>query len=207
MEVEITASESKALRALFGRKRQKASGGSAEPVAPASSEREHDMPKKKAKGGVGGGGGAEKKAKTADAEHPMDISGVLQAAKDGDTDKFAGLLKSHTNLSFEDFNSTKASAALTESAEKGGAAAKGGAAKGGKDSKGDSKGGTATAGAGQHPPEQTALAASSAPAAKAAKSANKASVQAASWGGVPGAAGAPPPHASEETRARLKRCW
>jgi len=41
MEVEITASESKALRALFGRKRQKASGGSAEPVAPASSEREH----------------------------------------------------------------------------------------------------------------------------------------------------------------------
>jgi hypothetical protein len=41
MEVEITESESKALRALFGRKKQKASGGSAEPAAPASREREH----------------------------------------------------------------------------------------------------------------------------------------------------------------------
>ena len=41
------------------------------------------MPKKKAEGGAGGGEGAEKKAKTADAEHSMDTSGVLQAAKDG----------------------------------------------------------------------------------------------------------------------------
>ena len=95
---------------------------------------------------------------------------MLQAAKDGDTDKFAGLLKSQTNLSFEDFNS------LPPGRTQGGAAAKGNAAKGGKDSKGDSKGGTATAGASQ----QTAPAASSAPAAKAAKAANKASVQAAS---------------------------
>jgi hypothetical protein len=38
------------------------------------------MPKKKAKGGVGGGGGAEKRAKTADAEHPMDTSGEQLAA-------------------------------------------------------------------------------------------------------------------------------
>jgi len=30
-----------------------------------------------------GGGGGEKKAKTADAEHPVDTSGVLKAAKDG----------------------------------------------------------------------------------------------------------------------------
>jgi hypothetical protein len=63
------------------------------------------MPKKKAEGGAGGGGGAEKKAKTADAEHPMDTSGVLQAAKDGASAKFAGLLQSQTHLSFEDFNS------------------------------------------------------------------------------------------------------
>ena len=51
------------------------------------------------------GGGDEKKAKTADAEHPIDTSGVLQAAKDGAFDKFAKLLKSQTHLSFEDFNS------------------------------------------------------------------------------------------------------
>jgi hypothetical protein len=38
------------------------------------------MPKKKAEGGVGGGGGAEKRAKTADAEHPMDTSGEQLAA-------------------------------------------------------------------------------------------------------------------------------
>jgi hypothetical protein len=38
MEVEITENESKALRALFGRKKQKASGGSAEPAAPSSRE-------------------------------------------------------------------------------------------------------------------------------------------------------------------------
>ena len=68
--------------------------------------RKQNMPKKKAEaGGAGGGGGAEKKAKTADAEHPIDSSGVLQAVKDGAFDKFAKLLKSQTHLSFEDFNS------------------------------------------------------------------------------------------------------
>jgi hypothetical protein len=51
------------------------------------------------------GGGAEKKAKTADAEHPIDASGVLQAAKDGAFPKFKKLLKSQSHLSFEDFNS------------------------------------------------------------------------------------------------------
>jgi hypothetical protein len=58
-----------------------------------------------ARRGVGGGGGAEKKAKTADAEHPIDASGVLQAAKDGAFPKFKKLLKSQSHLSFEDFNS------------------------------------------------------------------------------------------------------
>ena len=37
---------------------------------------------------------AAKKGKTADAQHPIDASGVLQAVKDGSFDKFAGLLKS-----------------------------------------------------------------------------------------------------------------
>ena len=63
------------------------------------------MPKKKADAGAGGAGGAEKKAKMADAEHPIDSSGVLKAAKDGDFPKFLTLLKSQTHLSFEDFNS------------------------------------------------------------------------------------------------------
>jgi len=63
------------------------------------------MPKKKGDGGAGGGREAEKKAKTADAEHPIDSSGVLNAAKDGVFPKFLKLLKSQTHLSFEDFNS------------------------------------------------------------------------------------------------------
>ena len=41
----------------------------------------------------------------ADAEHPIDSSGVLKAAKDGDFPKFLKLLKIQTHLSFEDFNS------------------------------------------------------------------------------------------------------
>ena len=74
------------------------------------------MPKKKAVGGAGEAAGgaaggtsssapAAKKAKTADAQHPIDASGVLQAAKDGLFTKFEALLTSQTHLSFEDFNS------------------------------------------------------------------------------------------------------
>jgi hypothetical protein len=44
-------------------------------------------------------------AETVDAKHPIEASGVLQAAKDGSFAKFAALLKSQTHLSFEDFNS------------------------------------------------------------------------------------------------------
>jgi hypothetical protein len=55
--------------------------------------------------GGGGSGSRPKKAKTADAQHPIDASGVLQAAKDGSFAKFAALVKSQTYLSFEDFNS------------------------------------------------------------------------------------------------------
>ncbi len=47
----------------------------------------------------------KKKAKTADVQHPIDASGVLQAVKEGSWSKFAALLKSQKKLSFEDFNS------------------------------------------------------------------------------------------------------
>jgi hypothetical protein len=38
-------------------------------------------------------------------KHPIDSSGVLEAAKMGQFTKFQELLKSQTQLSFEDFNS------------------------------------------------------------------------------------------------------
>ena len=44
-------------------------------------------------------------AQTVDAQHPIEVSGVLQAAKDGLFAQFAALLKSQAHLSFEDFNS------------------------------------------------------------------------------------------------------
>ena len=65
--------------------------------------------KKKAKTGSGGGAGGQAGAKKvtgkADAAHPIDASGVLQAAKDGSFSKFAALLKSQKQLTYEDFNS------------------------------------------------------------------------------------------------------
>ena len=43
------------------------------------------------------------KAKLEDA-HPIDASGILQAAKDGDFADFKKRLVSQTQLTFEDFN-------------------------------------------------------------------------------------------------------
>jgi BRCT domain type II-containing protein len=48
---------------------------------------------------------AAKKGKTADAQHPIDASGVLQAVKDGSFAMFEALLESQKKLFFEDFNS------------------------------------------------------------------------------------------------------
>jgi hypothetical protein len=46
-----------------------------------------------------------KKGETADAQHPIDASDVLQAVKDGSFTTFETLLESQKKLSFEDFNS------------------------------------------------------------------------------------------------------
>ena len=54
---------------------------------------------------MGGKAGGKKAAQKTDAAHPIDASGVLQAAKDGSFSKFAALLKSQKQLTFEDFNS------------------------------------------------------------------------------------------------------
>ena len=51
------------------------------------------MPPKKAKAASGGA-----------VQHPIDASGVLQAAKDGDWPLFRKLLASQSQLTFADFN-------------------------------------------------------------------------------------------------------
>jgi hypothetical protein len=80
-------------------------GGKAAPSQAVATDAETGRDGRGARRGVVGGGGAEKKAKTADVEHPIDASGVLKSAKEGNFSKFSKLLKSQTHLSFEDFNS------------------------------------------------------------------------------------------------------
>jgi hypothetical protein len=79
--------------------------GNAAPALAVATDAETGREGRGARRGVGGGGGAEKKAKTADVEHPIDASGVLEAAKKGNFSKFSKLLKSQKHLSFADFNS------------------------------------------------------------------------------------------------------